>query len=72
MLSINSIGIAKSVNLVTVSAPCVIVNSHLVAGAATHDFTGTCIHFLVHFKVAVDSTSKSTSDVFTDFLLHYQ
>ena len=72
MLSINSIGIAKSINLVKVSVLCVIINSHLVAGGATHDCTGTRIHFLVHFKVAVDSASKSTSDIFTDFILHYQ
>lgn len=62
MLSLNITRIAKIFSLVKVSAPCVTVNAHLVAGAATHDCTGTCMNI----------ASNPIFEKFTEFFLCYQ
>ena len=58
---------AESFSSVKVSTPCLIVNAHLVAGAATHDCRATCQQSLVLFKIVVDCTSMHVLEKSTDF-----
>ena len=58
---------AESFSSVKVSTPCLIVNAHLVAGAATHECRATCQQSLVLFKIVVDCTSMHVLETFADF-----
>ena len=64
--------IAKSFSLVKFSALCVIVNAHLLAGAAMHEHTATCLQLLVLFNTLVDCTSLPILEKFTEIFLCYQ
>ena len=58
--------IAKSFSLVKFSSLCVIVNAHLLAGAAMHECIATCLQLLVLFNALVDFTSMHVLEQFTE------
>ena len=63
---------AESFSSVKVSTPCMIVNAHLVAGAATHECRVMCQQSLVLFKIVVNFTSMHVLETFAEFFLRYQ